>query len=60
MKSNKLVDGIGMLIAVATLFPFAAAGEGNWVGKTDAQEASRPAKPEAIVHFSVGGVTCPI
>ena len=57
MTSNKLVNRIGILIAVATLFPFAAAGESTWVGKTDAQEASRPAKPEAIVHFAIGGVT---
>ena len=57
MTSSKLVKRIGILIAVATLFPFATAGESSWVGKADAQEATRPAKPEATVHFAIGGVT---
>ena len=57
MRAIKYVDRMGMLTAALSLFTIFTISDSDRLVKTEGRDSFGLEKPEAVVHFTIGGVT---
>ncbi len=57
MRAMKCVGRMGILAAALSLFTVFTINESNRLPKTEGRDSFGLEEPEAVVHFTIGGVT---
>ncbi len=57
MRTMRYVDRMGILTAALSLFTVFTINESDRLSKTEGRDSLGLEEPEAVVHFTIGGVT---